>query len=79
LQDLNQATALQRAEGPGVEYASGGNAERIRASGDALYTTLKAREDYCRSMAEKFQAALGKYAATEDTHTTELNQTGGSL
>ncbi|WP_410621629.1 hypothetical protein [Amycolatopsis sp. cmx-8-4] len=77
--DLNYAALLQRAQGPGVEYASGGNAEQVRASGEALHSTLTAREQYCRSMAAKFQMALGKYATTEDTHTTDLNQTGGSL
>ncbi|MEV7091863.1 hypothetical protein AB0M80_03395 [Amycolatopsis sp. NPDC051045] len=77
--DLSHATSLQRAEGPGIEYASGGNAEQIKASGDALYTTLKAREEYCRSMAKKFETALGKYATAEDTHSTDLNRTGGSL
>jgi hypothetical protein len=77
--DLSYAIWLQRAQGPGAEYASGGNAELVRASGDALHATLTAREEYCRSMATKFQTALGKYATAEDTHTRDLNQTGGSL
>ncbi|WP_328445737.1 hypothetical protein [Amycolatopsis sp. NBC_00438] len=77
--DLNYAASLQRAQGPGDEYASGGNAEQIRASGEALHSTLTAREQYCRSMAAKFQMALGKYATAEDTHATDVNQTGGSL
>jgi len=77
--DLVFATAIQRAKGPGLEYASGGNADMINASGNALYSTLMARKEYCRSMAAKFQAALGKYATTEETHTTDIKQTGGSL
>src|SRR3954468_1768133 len=77
--DLLRATALQRVEGPGIEYASSGNAEQIKASGNALHETLLAREQYCRAMAEKFKTALGKYATGEDTHTTGITQTGGSL
>ncbi|WP_326945930.1 hypothetical protein OG439_41570 [Amycolatopsis sp. NBC_01307] len=77
--DLSYAALLQRTEGPGTEYASGGNAERVRASGEALHETLTARSQYCRSMAEKFRAALGKYATAEDTQTTEVKRTGGSL
>lgn len=77
--DLLSATAMQRVEGPGIEYASAGNAEQIKASGNALHETLIAREQYCRAMAEKFKTALGKYATTEDTHTTGITQTGGSL
>ncbi len=77
--DQSYAAALQQAEGPGIEYASSGNAEKVRASGDSLHATLVAREEYCRSMAKKLQAALGKYAATEDTQVDNVNQTGGSL
>ncbi|WIY03889.1 hypothetical protein QRX60_08570 [Amycolatopsis mongoliensis] len=77
--DLSRARAIATAEGPGLEYASDGNAELIRQSGLALTTTLEGRESYCRAMAAKFQTALGKYAAAEDNHSTEINQTGGSL
>ncbi len=70
---------MQRVEGPGIEYASAGNAEQIRTSGNALYETLTAREQYCRAMAAKLEAALGKYASAEDTAITETKQTGGSL
>ena len=77
--DLQRAALLQRADGPGVEYASGGNAERVRVSGDALHETLVARAQYCRSMAQRFKTALGKYATTEDVSTTDVKRTGGSL
>jgi hypothetical protein len=77
--DLSYATLLQRTKGPGAEYASEGNAELVRASGDALHETLTARGQYCRSMAERFRSALGKYATAEDTHTAEVKRTGGSL
>ncbi|MFI5583966.1 hypothetical protein ACIA5G_02945 [Amycolatopsis sp. NPDC051758] len=77
--DQEQAAALARAKGPGLEYASGDNAEKIQQSGSALLGTLAAREEYCRTMAGKFNAALGKYAQAEDGHTTEIKQTGGSL
>jgi hypothetical protein len=77
--DQEQAVTLARVKGPGLEYASGGNAEMIQNSGHALLATLAAREEYCRDMAAKFDAALGKYARAEDNHTTEVKQTGGSL
>lgn len=77
--DVNAARLIAITEGPGVEYASLGNAELIRQSGSALTTTLEEREAHCRAMAAKFQAALGKYASAEDAHSTEIKQTGGSL
>ncbi|MEV7091865.1 hypothetical protein AB0M80_03405 [Amycolatopsis sp. NPDC051045] len=77
--DLQRAALLQRADGPGAEYASGGHAERVRASGDALHETLVARAQYCRSMAQRFGAALGKYATAEETSAAEVERTGGSL
>ncbi|EOD67468.1 hypothetical protein [Amycolatopsis vancoresmycina] len=77
--DLQRAALLQRAQGPGAEYASSGNAEQVRASGDALYETLVARARYCRSMAQRFKTALGKYATAEESSATEVKRTGGSL
>ena len=77
--DQEQAASIARTKGPGLEYASGGNAERIQQSGHALLTTLAAREEYCRTMAKKFNTALGKYADAEDAHATEIKQTGGSI
>ncbi|WP_206790948.1 hypothetical protein [Amycolatopsis sp. MtRt-6] len=77
--DQSRARTIATTSGPGLEYASGGNANQIQGSGRALYETLVAREDYCRAMATKFEAALGKYAKAEDNHSTEIKQTGGSL
>jgi hypothetical protein len=77
--DLNAARLIAITEGPGVEYASGGNAELIRQSGSALTDTLYERASYCRAMAAKFEAALGKYANAENAHSTQIEQTGGSL
>ncbi|WP_342750252.1 hypothetical protein [Amycolatopsis australiensis] len=70
--DVGRAEAIARAQGPGLEYASEGNAELVRASGRALAETLQQRADYCDAMADKFVAALGKYATAEDTHATEI-------
>lgn len=78
-EDFRKAYYISAAQAPGLEYASLGNAEQIRASGAALLETLASREKYCRAMADKFRTALGKYAATEDAHRTEIDQTGGSL
>ncbi|WP_372671351.1 hypothetical protein [Amycolatopsis kentuckyensis] len=77
--DLSRARVIATTEGPGLEYASDGNAELIRQSGSALTATLYERAAYCRGMAAKFRIALGKYATAEETHSTELKQTGGSL
>jgi hypothetical protein len=77
--DQARARYLAQTEGPGLEYASGGNAEQIRKSGQALLATLTEREQYCRAMANKFRSALGKYASADDTHSAEIKQTGGSL
>ncbi|RSM50095.1 hypothetical protein DMA12_02225 [Amycolatopsis balhimycina DSM 5908] len=77
--DQARARTIATAQGPGVEYASEGNADHVRRSGEALLDTLIGREKYCRTMAAKFEAALGKYARAEDTHSTEITRTGGSL
>jgi hypothetical protein len=77
--DREQARSIATTHGPGLEYASGGNADRIRASGDALDSTLQQRVEYCRAMAAKFVTALGKYATAEETQVTEIRQTGGTL
>lgn len=78
--DFAQAEALVRAKGPGLEYASGNNAELIRASGTSLSETLQARARYCESMVAKYVAALGKYATAEEAHATEIgNTTKGTL
>jgi hypothetical protein len=78
--DIAQAEKLGRARGPGLEYASGGNAELVRASGNVLTETLQQRANHCDAMADKFVAALGKYAEAEETHSTEIgNSTKGIL
>lgn len=78
--DVAQAETLGRAQGPGLEYASTGNAELVRASGKALTETLLQRARYCEAMADKFVAALGKYANAEESHATEIgNTTKGTL
>jgi hypothetical protein len=73
--DIAHAQALARAQGPGIEYASGGNAELIRASGESLSETLQQRISYCEEMADKYVAALGKYTATDEAHATEVGTT----
>jgi hypothetical protein len=77
--DLVRADTIARTQGPGLEYASLGNATMIQASGSALRATLVAREQYCRTMAAKFEAALGKYANAEANHSTDIKKAGGSL
>ena len=77
--DQQRAQLVAQAQAPGLEYASEGNAEQIRSSGLALLATLDERERYCRAMAKKFEAALGKYAAAEDANYAEIKQTGGTL
>lgn len=63
------ADVIKQARGPGLEYASGGNAEMVVASGEALGATLSDRERYCRAQADKCRQAAGKYAQVEDDHT----------
>jgi hypothetical protein len=78
--DFAQAEALVRAKGPGLEYASGNNAELIRASGTSLSDTLQERARYCDAMVAKYVAALGKYTTAEEAHATEIgNTTKGTL
>lgn len=77
--DQQRAELLAQANGPGIEYASEGNADQVRGSGRALLETLDERERYCRAMAKKFETALGKYATIEDTHSSEIKRAGGTL
>jgi hypothetical protein len=77
--DQRRAEQLAQTRAPGLEYASDGNAEQIRNSGRALLDTLSERERYCRTMAKKFETALGKYGEAEATHESEIKHTGGTL
>ncbi len=77
--DQRRAELLAQTRAPGLEYASDGNAEQIRNSGRALMETLGERERHCRTMAKKFETALGKYGEAEATHESEIKQTGGTL
>ncbi|EMD29105.1 hypothetical protein C791_6108 [Amycolatopsis azurea DSM 43854] len=72
--DLIDAELLAKAQPPGKEFASGGNADITRESGQALKETLDQRVAYCEKMADKYRTALGKYATAEDGATTAINQ-----
>ncbi|KZB82569.1 hypothetical protein AVL48_08245 [Amycolatopsis regifaucium] len=74
LTDRIEAELIAIAQPPGMEYASGGNAEITRESGNALMTTLDQRASYCESMAKKYAAALGKYATVEEQSVVDINQ-----
>jgi hypothetical protein len=76
---LVSAQVIASAEGPGAEYASGDNAQLVRGSGDALWETLKARERFCRDQAEKYRAASGAYAATDDDATADVTKQEGKF
>lgn len=77
--DLGHAEVLARTKGPGREYASGGNAELIRGSGEALSRTILERIRYCDAMAAKYIDALGKYATAEELHSTEIAEKSGGI
>ncbi|MBP2180309.1 hypothetical protein [Amycolatopsis magusensis] len=77
--DRASADVLARTEGPGSEYASGDNAQLVRQSGTTLLQTLQDRIDYCRSQADKFRSAAGRYAEAEADAGTEVSNQGGSL
>lgn len=72
--DLADAEHIAKAQPPGAEYASGDNAQLVRSSGEALVTALNERAAYCDSMADKYVAALGKYATAEERATEDINQ-----
>ncbi|PXY37820.1 hypothetical protein [Prauserella flavalba] len=73
------ASFLIEADGPGLEYASQGNAEKVRSSGVALRETLSQRAQYCRTMAERFREASGAYLNQEDEASTEIRSDGGKF
>ncbi|MCR6488182.1 hypothetical protein M8542_35675 [Amycolatopsis sp. OK19-0408] len=77
--DIKNAEAIARTQGPGLDYASEQNAKLVRSSGQTLADTLQQRADYCDSMADKFAAALGKYATAEDTHATEIGDSAKGI
>ncbi|PWV82621.1 hypothetical protein SAMN05421630_103400 [Prauserella marina] len=67
-----EARQLTDAEGPGAEYASINNAERIRLSGLALSDALDKRMQYCQAMAKKFEAAIADYRQAEEQAVIEI-------
>ena len=71
---LEDAQTIADTQGPGSEYASGGNAEKVRGTGEALKATLVARRDYCKAQAEKFRAAAGSYGEAEAQAGEDLEQ-----
>ncbi|MFD9892230.1 hypothetical protein ACFWY9_23045 [Amycolatopsis sp. NPDC059027] len=78
-EDASTARRLGDVVGPGKEYASAGHADRIHTSGEALAVTFEQRQKYCRDMADKYIAALGKYATAEETGKSDVRQAGGGI
>ncbi|MFF0148934.1 hypothetical protein ATK36_2183 [Amycolatopsis sulphurea] len=74
-----QAQTIAQTASPGLDYASGNNAEVFRNSGDALIASLQDRVRYCHDQAAKFRAAMGAYKVAEDAHSTDVKKVGGSL
>ncbi|OLZ56163.1 hypothetical protein [Amycolatopsis keratiniphila] len=72
--DLAEAGKIARARPPGLEYASGNNADITKLSGAALEGALRQRIAYCENMANKYMTALGKYATAEEHATSVINQ-----
>ncbi|EID53939.1 hypothetical protein AB8O38_15065 [Saccharomonospora xinjiangensis] len=76
---LSDADLIASAEGPGIEYASAGHAEKLRASGRALRDALQERIRYCEEMRDKFRAALGDHLSTEGDAETTLSKVKGEM
>ncbi|PXY32781.1 hypothetical protein BAY60_07065 [Prauserella muralis] len=72
-----KAQIIAYAEGPGADYASINNAEKVSASGTELLAALDERVRYCEQMAQKFRAAFGAYLAAEDNVRAEVLDRGG--
>lgn len=70
--DLNDARSIAMARPPGLEYASGDNAKVTQQSGIALEEALNQRIAYCESMANKYVAALGKYATADEQNAADI-------
>lgn len=77
--DLQGAQYIAAATPPGTEYASGNNADVTRASGKALHDALMQRVNYCNAMAEKYIAALGKYATADETAAEDVKKQGSGI
>ncbi|WP_394360472.1 hypothetical protein [Amycolatopsis sp. SB7-3] len=74
MDDRFDAELIAVAQPPGLEYASGDNAEITRQSGRALMEALDQRVAYCENMAAKYVAALGKYASEDERAAFAVNQ-----
>lgn len=74
-----RARVIAETDGPGAEYASGGNAQLVQASGKSLLDTLIARERFCREQAAKTLAAMGSYANAEDDAATGVTTQEGKF
>ncbi|WP_414936034.1 hypothetical protein [Amycolatopsis sp. cmx-11-51] len=72
--DLEHAEFIVKVRPPGCEYASGDNATITQQSGTALMEALNQRITYCKNMAAKYIAALGKYATVDEHAKTVINQ-----
>lgn len=72
--DIEDARNIAVANPPGLEFASGDNADITRQSGRALLEALDKRVAYCKAMAAKYVAALGKYATADEQAKIAINQ-----
>ncbi|MGY6656529.1 hypothetical protein ACXIZN_30615 [Amycolatopsis sp. TRM77291] len=72
--DIEDARNIAVANPPGREFASGDNADITRQSGSALLEALDQRVAYCKNMAAKYVAALGKYATADEQAKIAINQ-----
>ncbi|MET9261590.1 hypothetical protein [Amycolatopsis sp. NPDC004079] len=77
--DRTRAQLMAQTQAPGLDFSSVDNAALFRSSGRALLDSLIQCEQFCRSQAAKYRDTLRRYTSAEDSHSSEIHNTGGSL
>ncbi|TLW93988.1 hypothetical protein FFT09_10020 [Saccharomonospora piscinae] len=73
---IRAARDIASAQEPGLDFASVGHAEKVRASGAELQLALEERLGYCVDMRDRLRAALGGYVGAEDEAAAETARMG---
>ena len=73
---IDRSGYMAQVTGPGLDLASGAQAEAANTSGQSYLDYLRQNEAYCTDQAQLFQNALDDYLGVEHSNVTEINKSG---
>jgi hypothetical protein len=73
---LRGSAFMAQVDGPGLDFASEGQAKAANMSGRSYLEYLEQNRDFCLQQAQQFQYALDDYLGVEHKNETEINKSG---